>query len=57
MTYDPSIGGVLLFGGAGNSGDMSDTWDFHAGTWQKLAPAHHPSAREDFALKYDTRDG
>jgi hypothetical protein len=37
---DPSLGGVVLFGGLSSSGPaLNDTWLFSAGTWTPLRPA------------------
>jgi hypothetical protein len=37
MAADASIGGLVLFGGSGNSGDLSDIWLWQGRNW---APAH-----------------
>lgn len=54
MTYDPNMHGVLLFGGAGISGYLSDTWLFSGGVWTNLSyvgPA--PTARAFSTLAFD----
>jgi hypothetical protein len=37
MAADASIGGLVLFGGSGTSGDLSDAWQWNGTSW---APAH-----------------
>jgi hypothetical protein len=37
MAADASIGGVVLFGGSGTSGDLSDAWQWDGKSWE---PAH-----------------
>ncbi len=54
MDYDPNMGGVLLFGGAGTSGLLADTWLFRHGVWTNLTwvgPA--PPARYGAAMAFD----
>jgi hypothetical protein len=36
MTWDPADGYVLLYGGVGPHGLLSDTWSFSNGTWTNL---------------------
>lgn len=37
FTYDPALGGVVLFGGTGpKSGPLSDTWVFREGVWTRI---------------------
>jgi hypothetical protein len=35
LTYDPSLGGVVMWGGVG-VGDLADTWLFADGQWSQL---------------------
>ena len=54
MDYDANMGGVLLFGGVGNSGYLNDTWLFSAGRWTDLSwvsPA--PPARVFASMAFD----
>jgi PKD repeat protein len=54
MDYDPNMGGVLLFGGAGSSGYLNDTWLFSGGRWTNLSwvgPA--PPARVFASMAFD----
>ncbi|MCI4330554.1 MAG: hypothetical protein L3K19_01740 [Thermoplasmata archaeon] len=57
MAYDAKDGYVVLFGGGGATKMLSDTWTYKAGTWTKLAPTTHPSARFTQAMVYDAADG
>jgi outer membrane protein assembly factor BamB len=59
MANDPSIGGVLLFGGTTGGGAVSlnDTWRFHGGVWSNLALASEPPARSFAAMSWDTESG
>jgi hypothetical protein len=64
MTYDPTLGGVLLFGGlfSGGANDtFGDTWLFTGNVssphWTLLSPGDHPSQRGGAALMYDPIDG
>jgi hypothetical protein len=46
MTYDPSSGAVLLFGGCTSYGPVGDSWLFVNGSWSALHPSGSaPSAR------------
>lgn len=56
MTYDAKDGYVLLFGGVGTGGYLSDTWSFQLGKWSQIAPSTPPSARELPAMTYDAED-
>jgi len=54
MDYDANMHGVLLFGGVGDSGYLSDTWLFSGGHWTNLTyvgPA--PSARVFAMFAFD----
>jgi hypothetical protein len=51
-------GGVVLYGGAGYSGDGSDaTWVYGAGSWDEGHPSHSPSARRFPGMVYDASTG
>lgn len=47
MIYDAATETVLLFGGAGVSGPLGDTWEWNGKTktWTQLFPQHSPSAQ------------
>ncbi|MHB8352544.1 MAG: PKD domain-containing protein, partial [Thermoplasmata archaeon] len=64
LTYDPQIGGLLLFGGttSGSAGcySLAETWTYVNGTWTNLTGALAtpvPGARQWFPLVYDMADG
>ncbi len=56
MTYDAAAGYILLFGGRGSHGSLSDTWAFHDGAWEQLTPVASPSPRAYGNLVYDSAD-
>ncbi len=53
IAYDSAANGVILFGGAGESTLMSDTWIWIAGRWEELHPDVSPPSRFDAAMAYD----
>jgi hypothetical protein len=56
MTYDPTKGFVVLFGGGcwGSSSTCGNvTWKFSAGKWSRLHPATSPSSRLQASLVFD----
>jgi PKD repeat protein len=57
MTFDPHVGGLVLFGGDNGAG--AGTWTFVNGTWKnlKLAAAASPPGLVTPLLVYDARDG
>ena len=60
MAYDPSLGGVVLFGGANltTAGPLyNDTWLYHGGAWSRLVTPVAPSPRWMGALAYDPNLG
>jgi hypothetical protein len=54
MTYDPTLGGILLFGGQTNDTtpavSSSETWLLLGGTWSQLTPANAPAARNQHSM-------
>ena len=62
-TFDPALGGVLVFGGC-TSGDyeavtcapVADTWLYAAGHWKQLVTAHIPPARYRPGMTFDYAD-
>ncbi|MCI4326964.1 MAG: hypothetical protein L3K16_04940 [Thermoplasmata archaeon] len=65
-TYDPALGGVLMYGGSGcrPAGPLTgcnDTWLFANGTWTNLTPRisgiRSPPVNYGMSMAYDTRDG
>ncbi|MCI4362715.1 MAG: PKD domain-containing protein [Thermoplasmata archaeon] len=59
FTDDPSIGGVLLFGGLGsnNPPELNDTWAFNATGWTKVSPPRSPQPRALAPATFDRADG
>ncbi|MCI4345796.1 MAG: PKD domain-containing protein [Thermoplasmata archaeon] len=55
MDFDANAGAVLLFGGQGTSGYLSDTWSWSAGVWTNLSAfsAAVPTARATASLAFD----
>jgi hypothetical protein len=53
MAYDSLRQRVVLFGGSGTAGLLSDTWEWDGTTWLPQATAVMPSARADCAMAYD----
>ncbi len=55
--YDPEIGAVVMFGGAGAGGYLNDTWECIAspGTadWTVVSTSSAPSPRAEASLAYD----
>lgn len=54
LSYDPLLGGLILFGGLSHGTD-NDTWLFLNGAWKNLtlSIAGAPPARTEAALSYD----
>lgn len=64
MTFDPSDGYVLLFGGTGFGGSffapiLADTWSYVGGNWTNLTTAvgAAPGPRESAPMVWDAADG
>ena len=57
MAYDSTRGRVVMFGGAGDSGDLGDTWEWDGTTWVPRTPVTSPPPREYGALAYDGARG
>jgi len=53
--FDPSLEGVVLFGGGSGGVDQNTTWlwDQVGATWTQLSIAHSPPAREGAGMSYD----
>ncbi|MGI8549793.1 MAG: Kelch repeat-containing protein, partial [Dehalococcoidia bacterium] len=54
MAYDPIANKAVLFGGAGDSGGLNDTWLFDPvqSTWAPGSPTSAPPARDRAAMAY-----
>ena len=57
MVYDSARQRIVLFGGAGDVGDLADTWEWDGSTWIQRTPAASPPPREFGALAYDGARG
>lgn len=58
LAYDPSLNGVLAFGGVSPYGGTyyNQTWLFSGGNWTQLSPAASPPPRAAFSMAYDAAD-
>jgi hypothetical protein len=52
MAYDRTTGNLVLFGGNGNSGNLSDTWTWNGTAWAQQRPAASPPARLGASMAY-----
>ena len=57
MAYDASNGEMVLFGGAGYSGLLSDTWNWNGSTWSEVTTPTAPSGRAGASMAYDASTG
>ncbi|MCI4351012.1 MAG: kelch repeat-containing protein [Thermoplasmata archaeon] len=68
LAYDPTVGGLVLFGGyaaigatANGTGTakvaVNDTWTFVAGVWTNVTPTLSPSPRWQAGLSFDAKAG
>ncbi|MBI3447641.1 MAG: hypothetical protein HY049_01780 [Acidobacteria bacterium] len=57
IAYDSARGRVVLFGGVGDSGLLSDTLEWDGTAWVNVTPAVSPPARYGHALAYDSSRG
>jgi len=57
MAYDSESDRVILFGGYASSGYLHDTWayDYNTNTWTRMNPSTYPSARNNFAMVYNSK--
>ncbi len=55
MTYDPEpkIASIVLFGGQGLAGTLSDTWRFLDGTWTRDQAGGSPPGRTNASFAFD----
>jgi hypothetical protein len=56
MTFDETLGKVLVFGGLGNGTMYNSTWTFDGTSWAQLVPPNSPSARGT-TMAYDALRG
>jgi hypothetical protein len=61
MAYDPTLGGVVLFGGGNNLTPAyeytNETWLFSGGVWTQLHPTTSPEVRRSQQMVYDAAAG
>jgi hypothetical protein len=57
MTFDPSTGNLLLYGGANASTTFNETWVFDNGAWAPRSPATTPSGISQSMMAFDARLG
>jgi galactose oxidase-like protein len=54
MTYDPTSGKVIAFGGFDGTGYLNDTWSFDGTSWTQIATQVSPPARTAAQMTYDS---
>lgn len=54
LVYDSNRRRVVLFGGLGTSGYLSDTWEYDGTTWAQVNTATSPSRRDSHAMVFDS---
>jgi len=60
VAYDPSLAGVVLFGGGtslSSTTSVNTTWLFAGGTWTQLHPTKSPPGRTGAGLAFDAAKG
>jgi hypothetical protein len=57
MVYDAKTRTVIMFGGYGQTADLSDTWSWNGTTWTQLFPSSNPPPLDDEAAAYDPSTG
>jgi hypothetical protein len=50
--YEPTLQGVVIFGGGSPFGDLQDTWEWNGSDWIQLAAGMAPAKRESQAMAY-----
>lgn len=56
--YDPTLGGVVLFGGTYSGKYFAETWLFRNGSWSQITvTGPPPRARDEAAMAYDPSTG
>ncbi len=53
-TFDPDIGGVLVYAGADNVGPVTDLWSWNGTGWLSVAAAYNPGARSSMMMAHDS---
>lgn len=57
MVYDTARNRVVLFGGLGSTGYLSDTWEYDGTTWTSISPTVSPEKRDSHAMAFDIARG
>ncbi len=57
IAYDAARGRVLLFGGFGDFGNESDTWEWDGTSWTQRFPNNSPTFKENDVMTYDAARG
>jgi cysteine-rich repeat protein len=57
MAFDVGRGVLVLFGGLGKTGPLSDTWEWKGGAWRRIYPQQSPWPRAYHQMVYDARRG
>lgn len=55
LVYDPTREALVLFGGSGPGGYLSDTWELRGSAWNKCTQLNEPPARGYHAMAYDSK--
>ncbi|HEV2166804.1 MAG TPA: kelch repeat-containing protein [Thermoplasmata archaeon] len=58
LVFDPQVGGLVLFGGLGPLGFLSDTWSYTGGTWTNITASSGaaPPGRASGSFVWDPED-
>lgn len=56
LVYDSVRKRVVLFGGLGASGYLSDTWEYNGATWMQIV-GQSPQKRDSHAMVFDSQRG
>ncbi len=56
LSYDPSSGDDLLFGGWGLTGLQPGVWSYSDGQWDPLSTSHTPTPRVEAGFTFDSID-
>ncbi|MBK8979786.1 MAG: hypothetical protein IPM29_28140 [Planctomycetes bacterium] len=57
MTYDATLGCIVLWGGSGATGFLTDTWTYDGTDWTRVPTQTSPPTRSGFAMAYDPARG
>jgi len=54
LVYDSNRQRIILFGGLGSSGYLSDTWEYDSTTWSQINTDASPQKRDAHAMVFDS---